>query len=85
MNRNLFLAYALAALVAAGVCRRILLEFLARPPAVYGRGGRCLIAENGQRLPGPRRAGLRPCTLVNFIDVCRGNAFLRNYAAQVQP
>lgn len=83
MNRNSFLAYALVALVAAGVCRRILLEFLSRPAAVYGRG-RCLVADNGQRLPGPRRAGLRPFALENFIDVRAGNAFLPNHAAQVQ-
>lgn len=85
MNRNSFLAYALVVLLAAGVCCRILLEFLSRHPAVYGRDGRCLIAENGQPLPGLRRAGLRPYALVNFIDVRRGNAFRPNLAAQVQP
>jgi hypothetical protein len=33
--------------------------------------------------PAPRKTGLRPCTLVNFIEV-RRNALLRNHAAQVK-
>lgn len=85
MNRNSFLAYALVVLIAAGACRRILLEFLSRPPAVYGHDGRCLVAENSQRLLGPRRAGRRRYARVNVLDVRRGNAFLPNLAAQVQP
>jgi hypothetical protein len=48
-------------------------------------GGRCLVAERGQCLPGPRRVGLRLCTLVNFMDVRSSNPFLRNQGSQAQP
>lgn len=43
-----------------------------------------IVADNGRRLPEPHRAGLGPRTLVNFIDVRRGNARLCNHAAHVQ-